>query len=52
MDFKFCNGENSVVAFCVETMSAMFLHYLLMNPKKAMTNKTIRLGNIMVHPNS
>ena len=34
--------------FCVETASAMFVQYLLTNPKKNMTNKTISLGNALM----
>ena len=46
MDCKFCNRENR--KYSVETACVMFVQYLLTNPEKNMTNKTISLGNALM----
>ena len=46
MDCKFCNREKR--KYSVETACAMFVQYLLTNPEKNMTNKTISLGNALM----
>ena len=41
----------SIVVFFVDAnVFAMFVQYLFTNPKKDMTNKTIKLGNVLMVP--